>query len=402
MRLEKESDEEYGLRLIAIKVEDKPTDLEWQDIINMLSLDIHYDSLRKSANVGPFCGYKVMQYYKEKIAALKNSHSEVEQDSYMKELELKKQELEKEKVKLRDQRNDLNRELRNQARFEERIDELEASLKAKGREEFTIPSPTVEQSGNDLLVTLSDLHIGAEHYSFTGCFNSDIAKDRLGQYLSAIFEIQEMHKSENCYVTLLGDLISGSIHRSLQVANRENVIKQITTASALITEFIKELSKNFNKVIVNSVNGNHSRITKKEDAVKDERLDSLVPWYVSAKLEHIPNITFETVQLDSTVSIFTIRDKNYVSVHGDYDGFTDAAVSKLVLWLGFRPDCIVYGHKHFPAMSECAGIKMIQSGCLSSTGDDFTIEKRLRGKANQTVLVCTERGIKACYPVELD
>lgn len=381
-------------KLLGIK------DIDWSEIKEQYNIQCNPDTIRKASQT-PFGGFAIMQHYKHKMA-LNNSASGNTDDSYIKELELKRQELEKEKVKFRDQRNDLNRQLRNQARFEERIDALEISLKNIGRDQFPHCSSTLTESDNDLLITLSDLHLGAEHYSFAGCFNTEIAKERLEQYLRSIIEIQGLHKSENCYVSLLGDLISGSIHQTLQVSNRENVIEQITVAAQLVSEFLFQLRKHFKNVYVNSVNGNHSRIAKKEDAVKDERLDSLIPWYCSAKLSHFDNVHFELDQLDSTLSVFDIRGKTYVSVHGDYDAFSDSAVAKLVLWLGFRPDCILFGHKHFPAMSECSGIKMIQTGSLSSTGDDFTIQKRLRGKASQSVMICTPKGIKALYPVELD
>lgn len=51
----------------------------------------------------------------------------------------------------------------------------------------------------------------------------------------------------------------------------------------------------------------------------------------------------------------------------------------------------------------CNDVKMIQSGSLAGSGDDFTVQKRLVGKPNQTTLVCNEDGsILARYDVELD
>lgn len=69
-----------------------PDDLDWEDIVSLLKLDCHRDSLRKAANVTDYSGYKVMQYFKEKLES-KNCDAS---DSYMKEIELKKQQLIKE------------------------------------------------------------------------------------------------------------------------------------------------------------------------------------------------------------------------------------------------------------------------------------------------------------------
>lgn len=41
-----ESEYEYGLRLIEIKVEEKPEDLEWSDIVDLLGLNVHKDSFQ--------------------------------------------------------------------------------------------------------------------------------------------------------------------------------------------------------------------------------------------------------------------------------------------------------------------------------------------------------------------
>ena len=333
----------------------------------------------------------------------RNIENNISDDDYFKELQLKKQELEKEKIRMRDERNELNKRLRDTARFEQKLDLLEDEIKKQGIENFKPCPPTTSvSSNNDLLIILSDLHIGAEYYSFTGNYNSDIAKERLEQYLGEIIDIKNTHNSESCYITILGDNISGSIHKSIAISNRENVIEQIKLVSELVSNFVYELSKHFNSVYVNSVNGNHSRLEKKDDAMKDERLDSLVLWFAKNKLEHIKNITIQTEELDSTLACVTIRDNMYLSLHGDYDSFTDSAIAKLVLWLGFKPDVVLFGHKHHPATSETAGIKLVQCGSLCGSGDDYTISKRLKGNASQTVLVCTEKGIKANYTIELN
>ena len=196
-------------------------------------------------------------------------------------------------------------------------------------------------------------------------------------------------------------MISNSIHKTIAITNRENVIEQIILASEMISSFIAELSKHFNRVNVVSVVGNHSRIDRKEDALKDERLDSLIEWYAKAKLDSIENVNF-IESFDNTMSIFCVRDRHYVSVHGDYDKFDINGVARLSMMIGFIPYCILFGHKHFPATSEVNGVKLIQAGSIPGSGDDHTIELRLSGRPSQTVLICSESGIECNYTIELD
>jgi hypothetical protein len=74
----------------------------------LLHLECHRDSLRKATSVTEYSGYKVMQYYKNKIEEIKANNSNLDEDSYMKELNIKQQELQKETVKLRDERNEIS------------------------------------------------------------------------------------------------------------------------------------------------------------------------------------------------------------------------------------------------------------------------------------------------------
>ena len=375
-------------------MEENPSDLDWQDIVDILGLNCHRDSLRKATSVTTYSAYNVMKYLKEKACS--------DDKDYLRELEQARINIEIERVKLHDERVELNREIRNLARLDDRMDRLEVALLEKGKEEYEISPQVINTSDNDLIIILSDLHLGADFDSFTGRYNSTIAKERLQAYLSKILQIKNIHSSENAYVTIIGDLINGNIHNAVAVKNRENVVEQLKVVSALITNFLNELTKKFTNVYVNSVSGNHSRIQRKEDALKDERLDDIPIWYSEGCLSHKDNIHFLTSQPDNTLAYMYVRGKSYVSVHGDNDNFSDTGVMKLTHLLGFSPYCVIFGHKHYSAMNESGGVKMVQSGSLCGSGDDYTIERRLFSKPSQTVLVCTEAGIEACYPIEFE
>ena len=118
-------------------------------------------------------------------------------------------------------------------------------------------------------------------------------------------------------------------------------------------------------------------------------------------LKNVKNISVIDEDIDDTLSAFFIRDKLYFGVHGDFDSTSDTSISKLILWAKLTPYCVVCGHKHYPAMTDVSGIKVIQSGSLGGSGDEYTRQKRLTGKPSQTVLVVNDKGIKCCYPIEL-
>lgn len=394
-RKDNESELSYIWRLCNAK-DNGLLDMSWEQLGEVFNKELREDETQ----------YYSESAYRKKYQAAKEFYEDIfksmQGDEYLEDIELKKQELIKERYRLSDIRSSVNKRLREEARLEDRLDRLEAELLTVGKEEYKLSPPVkIEKTDTDLLILLGDLHIGQEFDSFLGKYDTDIAKKRLEKYLEEILKIASIHKPENCYVSLQGDLISGSIHKSVQVTNAENVIEQIKIVSELVTSFVYELSKLFKTVRVSSVCGNHSRLDRKEDAIKDERLDDIPIWYMKAMLNGVTNVEFE-IEYDNTFSTMNIRNKMYVHLHGDYDSFDKNGLSNLMLMLGWLPDVVTYGHKHYPAYYYIGDTQIIQNGSLVGAGDDYTIEKRLSGKANQTVLVCTEQGVIAHYPVILE
>ena len=143
--------------------------------------------------------------------------NKLSEDEYFKELRIQKQELEKQKVKTRDERVALNKTLRETARIEEDLSKLELLIKGNGSTTLPPINNSIESSDNDLFICLSDFHLGMNTDTYFGKYNSDIAAERLSQYLSQILEIQKLHKSENAHVGILGEILNGEIHFTVKL-----------------------------------------------------------------------------------------------------------------------------------------------------------------------------------------
>lgn len=375
----------------------KVSDMDWSEIADKYGIKWNGDSLRKAQQPPLLGGAFVREYYQWKNE--KEIHNN--DDNYSNELMLMKRELERAKIQFRDERNAWQKQNYIDARVENKLNLLEEKFLEMGKVNFPAFENVQVKGGTDLLVILSDLHIGQTFSSIWGEYNSSIASNRLTQLLEEVIKIGKRHNSEKVYVSIQGDLISGSIHKTLAITNRENVIEQIKLAAEMITSFCYELSKHFNYVFISNVSGNHSRIDKKDEALHDERLDDLIGWIVENSLKHIDNITMLHRNIDNGIADLSIRGKSYVAVHGDFDAYNKAGVSNLCMLLGFIPYAITYGHLHVCALDETNGVKMIRGGSLAGSGDSYTIEKRLSGKPSQMVCVCSEKGVDAYYTVEL-
>ena len=396
-RLENENEEQYIFRLGQAK-DSGQLDMSWDEIADVINKEFRADEseYRTSAAYR-----KPYQYIRNFIAAGAVKQYK-DADEYSAELRIQKHELQKEKQKLFDERNAMRKILREDARGEANLTILENLIKENGKTCFPPIEYVPDQFGTTLFVCLSDMHVGTMYDNVYGRYDSDIAYERLQEYLSEIIKLKDIYNASDVVVACLGDIISGGIHPTTQLENRENVIRQVQIASEYVSAFVYSLSKHFVRVTVNGVPGNHSRIGLKENVLRGERLDDLVIWYMKAKLEHINNIFFtDDLNSDPTIGRCIVEGKEYWIVHGDWDSYSESGIQKLVMMNKSIPEGIFFGHLHHNSYDDISGVKIIRSGSFCGTGDDYTISKRICGDPEQVVCVMDENGIKAFCPINL-
>lgn len=316
------------------------------------------------------------------------------------ELDEKMIELRKERQKFFDQRNAFNKAVRDRSRQEE-LNEILVRAVQHGELPALDYSPHIQtQSDNDLLVSLNDIHYGANIKNAWNEYNSCICRDMMCRYLDRIISIGQTHKSENCICWMNGDAISGNIHYSIAITNKENVIEQVMGVSELVSEFLAELSKHFSTVTFVTVAGNHSRINpNKDNSLFSERLDDLIEWYVKARLQNFNNVIIADNKIDETMYTINIRGKLYCGVHGDYDS-SATQVQALQTMVGKPVYAVLSGHLHHNKVDVVQGIKTVMAGSFLGI-DDYCIQKRIFGKPEQMVCVCDESGILCHYDIPL-
>lgn len=326
------------------------------------------------------------------------------EDEYFKELRLQKQELEKEKVKTRDERNELRRVIREEARKESYKEQVLRSIS----EYQCIPLAYdkakqfsgILKTDNDLIISCTDIHAGIEIDNYFNRFNEKVLRDRFNQYLDKIFEVQLRHDSESAYV-ILSELVSGIIHNELRIENNQNLIEQFLSVTNYISEFLSELSYRFQTVNIYICPGNHSRISpKKEDSLKGENIDHLALPFLEAKLQNFKNIHFHKNDIEESVAMFNVRGNVVMSSHGDKDSPSNV-VQKFTLLFGIRPVLVYLGHRHTNGLSTVYNTKVIESGTLSGT-DNYALDLRLHTKPSQTISVITENGLDCLYDVNFE
>ena len=386
-RFEGETDEELIFRICN----DKEQVGSWQDVANIINELTGND-------YGESTYRKKYQSFQKMLSA--NQSKFADSESQLREIEDQIRELERMKIQFRDERRSWNKQNYENSRFDEVMNILVERMDNFAKTDFTPhSSPTIDGDKN-MIICLSDLHIGQCFSSYFGEFNSDIAKERLQKYMNEILNIARDNHVKKAYIFMLGDNISNSLHKTIEVSNKENVIDQLKLSIEYISSFCYELTKYFEHVYLASASGNHSRLQAKDLAQHSERLDAFIAWDVCRTLQYVSN--FHSLlhrSIDDGIADVNIDGKTYLLIHGDYDTPTKTGYLNLSNIVGFFPDYICCGHKHFCFYSQES--KFIQSGSLAGSGDDYCIEKRLSGKASQMVCIVDKTGVKSVHPIML-
>lgn len=396
----KEELSKYGLTLetydkIITDIDSKidgENDYDWSEIKDKYGINCNSDTIRKSSST-PFGGKMRSEYEKYRIGLNKN----ISNDS---ELDVKIQEMRREKIKLSDARVEYNRLIRQEARKESYADMVKRII-CENVEPMNIPVHyTLFNSSTDLLVHLTDIHTGIEIHNWKNDFDSDILKQRIEKFTSDILDIRGMHQSENCYL-VVGEILSGIIHNNLRLQNNMDLMEQFKYVSELISAMLSRMANHFNHIYVYTTPGNHSRISpKKEDALDGENMDVLLPFYLKARMQNFENITICDNNIEPEIVMFNIRGNNIFAAHGHKDSSSNV-VQNFTLMFGIKPQIVLLGHRHTNSMETVYDTKVIQSGCVSGS-DNYATSIRKTNRPEQTVSVIGDGGLICLYDIQLD
>lgn len=398
---ENESAYEYGLRLLEIKIEERPDDLDWQDIVDATGIDMHRDTLRKAASVSPYCGYEVAQYYKRKYAGCVANDG-----TYIDEIDAKIATLKKESYKLYDQRREFNKLLSKMAREENLMSKLSDAANKLYFDYPILPKFDYQMNAgdNEAVIVFSDWHYGMVTENIWSVYDTDICRIRVARLVDAVTERLKLHKCSKAHIVLLGDMAHGAIHVSARVASEENVCDQIMNVSEILAQAIGKIADCAESVRVYSTYGNHLRtVQNKNDSIHADNMEKLIPWWLERRLSQYINIKFENAQFYEFLC-FDVCGKNVCATHGDLDNVKSSGQTLNTLFskkLGFGIDYLILGDKHHEESFSELGVKSMIVGSLCGT-DDYANGKRLYSNPSQTMMIFNNNvGLDAKYEIQL-
>lgn len=385
---------DYAMRLISIKKETKPNDLDWCDIVDYLGLDYNPDSLRKSQD-SQFGGLAV---YKEMQKRIANGFD----DGLHKKLNIEINELQKIKQSISDERAALNRLIREQSRVDS-IRELANNCICAMPPLIVNSELTDDRRFGDksLIVALSDFHYGLEIEEFNNKYDKNIFHKRLEILLSAVInEIIHNSSIKNVVVLGIGDFIAGLIHNVIRIESRENVIQQVIDVSEALIDFIVNIRNHISDVSYYDCIGNHSRLfEEKDNCLSKESFDLLIHYILEQRFSGT-DIIVNDYSVNEKISDFCLFGKKYAIVHGDGFNINSLAKDLSSMTKSFY-EAIFIGHIHHVFVEEQNGTLVISNGTFAGN-DEYANRINKTSVPSQNIFIVSENGIEDIKTIKLN
>lgn len=334
-RREDETAFEHKVRLCNAKL-DKEIDLDWCEIVELLGMNCSSDHLRKLAY-----GYKEFnQYIKDKKLM------DINEDDMLQEIEMKKLELQKERIKLQTTKMELNKNLRKYSRWELFYENLSSS-----KERLPLPRfndiMIDESNSTEYILSISDIHYGANFVSENNNYSRKEVKKRFELLLYKVRQLIKRNNLKNIAVIELGDTIQGILRISDVKINDIPVVDSVIEISRLLATFLNELSKDVYVTYMHTSSANHSQnryLGSKAGEFADEDMEKIIAHYIHDLL--LNNDRVDVILSESDYHSFEINGQNILTMHGhQVKNINNAIKDYSILHKKFY-DIVFLGHFH--------------------------------------------------------
>lgn len=227
-----------------------------------------------------------------------------------------KTELAMERQKLSAEKLELQRQLRQQARFELFYDKVASAVQALPVLDFQ-PLP-VAASEKAWVLTLADLHYGSTFYSENNCYSREVAQSRMQDLCGQV--IAEVQKNQIDYLTILslGDTIEGLLRMTDLKLNDIPVVDCVVEVSRLLAQFLNQLSVYclIDFYAVSAANHSQTRpLGSKANELATEDLERIIINYIKDMLADNDRVDV-WIDLDREYVTFDLFDIHCVALHG--------------------------------------------------------------------------------------
>lgn len=323
---------------------DGENDYDWSEIKDKYGINCNSDTIRKSSST-PFGGKMRSEYEKYRIGLDKTENNS---DS---ELDVKIQELRKERIKLQTanvERNRLDRAEARQEMYYEHVGQIIKTLPIPDFEQITDTNDKVDDQ-RDYVLTITDVHFGAEFLSENNKYSKEIALERFEYLLDRTIHFIKQNKLTNLKVTCLGDSLQGLIHLTDLKINDSSVVKSCVEISRIIANFLNQLSKYVNVEYYHVPSANHTQtrgLGSRPNELMDEDLEYLIGNYIKDLLSNNTRISVTLAEEGKQYVIIPVEGYEILAMHGHQIKSMESAIKDLSMVRRDFVEYLLLGHFH--------------------------------------------------------
>lgn len=332
-RLPNETDEALILRVCR----DKDVIGSWDDVAVVLNRLL-------GANYRPNTYRNNFQSYNK----FRQVDLEKSESSLLEEIKEQRRELEKEKIQIQTANIERNRIDRAESRHKMYYQYVGTAIQSLPMPDFRPLYSDFENKG-EYLVTLADVHYGANFKSENNEYSPAIAKERF-EYLSArIVSFVQSHKLRRIHIVSLGDLVQGVLRVSDLKINDSSVVKAVVEISRLVALFLNEISAYVMVEYYHSPTANHTQIRPlgtKASEIADEDLEYVIGNYIKDLCANNDRITVHLADEGKQYIEIPIFDYEIVAMHGHQIKNIETSVRDMSMLKRTFIDYLILGHFH--------------------------------------------------------
>ena len=338
-----------------------------------------------------------VQHYLEIQEYLEQENPTGVSSDVLEEIELEKIELQKQQIRMRDKKRELNALIRRQARLEN----LEDYFKEVTENFEGVSLPKTKSNVDDkkeAAIVISDWHIGMKFDGRFNTFNHEVAEQRIAKVKDKTLDTVRKENIDTLHIANLGDMISGGIHVSTRVQAEEDVIQQVIRASEYLKQFVKTFLDEGIQVKYYNIIGNHGRYqsNKSEVAGIEENFEKLILTILDTAFSNYDN--YNSTGCRDGIIETEISGQKIILAHGDYDKSTNAAL-RLPQLFSYVPNYIITGHIHHSTSKDFGVTEHIVNPSLIGA-DDYATGGRFGGKPGQKLILFNESDIESITTIK--
>ncbi len=367
-------------------------DATWEELAPRLNTELGIEETEWRGESAWRKKYRVMQQAWDDVFS-KQKFDETE----LADIDSRKRELQKEKIKLQTEKLEYNRWLREEARDELIAERICAAI----RELPPLEVPEIlpahiagrEYGDREGCLLIADTHYGVD-LKITGLFGEtineyspEIFEQRMWNLLTQVVDICTKEGFTSLNVYDLGDEVDGLLRVSQLWKLRYGVIESTVRYGRFITEWLNELSKHVYVKYQMVKDSNHCQLRmlgQPKNTFKDENMSYIIAEKIMDRLENNPN--FEFIQNPTGYVFDTLVGYNVLGIHGEVKNL-EQAIKDFSKTYKVNIDFLIAGHKHHKDSSN-VGIESDVISVPSVIGvDDYSLSLHKTSDPGATLFV---------------